>query len=381
MLDKISRLITLLICGICWLITRVFFLKFTGLNLAKERIERIVILAWGGIGNVILLTPVLKNLRRNFPLAQICVVVNPNGSKEVLAGSPWADVIIEQQDRGLKDIFKNARAAKVKNKTGLFLCMAGIDPIRATLYSFFSGCRYRLGERGRLEGFLYTHTIKVEPYRHEVERNLDLLRVIGLPVEYKDISFFIPEDIKSGIRRELTGKGMGNNLIAMAPSSGITQSFKRWPKEYFAQVAQWFTKRGFSVLILGSGDEWQLCEDIKTISAGPVYNTAGQWNLKQSAAAISLSRMVLTNDNVLMHVAAALKIPVVAIFGPTLPEKNAPWASYFRIVKKTLTCSPCYNFKKVFCPNDLKCLKELSPLEVIAAIEEFDSQIKCLSQK
>jgi len=379
MFEKISRLITLLICSICWFITRVFLFRYSRIDLAKQSIERVVVLAWGGIGNVILLTPVLKNLKRNFPLAQICVVVNPNGSKQALEGSPWADVIIEQQDRGLKDILKHSRAVKVGNKTSLFVCMVGIDPIRATLYSFFCGCRYHVGERGRLEGFLYTHTIKVEPRKHEVERNLDLLREIGVPVEDKDISFFLPEEIKSGIRRELTEKGIENKLIVMAPGSGITQIFKRWPKEHFAQVAQWLIKRGFSVLLLGSVDEWQLCEDIKKISAGPVYNTAGQWTLKQAAAAISFSKMALTNDNVFMHVAAALKIPVVAIFGPTLPEKNAPWTRSYRIVKKTLICSPCYNFKKFFCPYDMKCLKELSPSEVFAAIEALDSQIQCLS--
>jgi heptosyltransferase II len=379
MFKKMARLIVLLICGICWLITRVFLFRLSRINPAKEPVDRIVVLAWGGIGNVILLTPVLNNLRRNFPLAQICVVVNPNGSKQALEGSQWADVIIEQQDKGLKDIFKNAQEAKVKNKTGLFLCMAGIDPIRATFYSFFCGCKYRVGERGRLEGFLYTHTTKVEPHKHEVERDLDLLRAIGVPVKDKDISFFVPEEIKAEIHRELANKGVGNDLIVMSPSSGITQSFKRWPKEHFAQVATWFIKRGFRVFLLGSSDEWQLCEDIRRMSADSVQNTAGQWSLKQAAAAISFSRMVLTNDNVFMHVAAALKIPVVAIFGPTLPEKNSPWASSYRIVKNTLECSPCFNFQKFFCPNDLRCLKELSPSVVIAAIEEFDRQIKCLS--
>ena len=377
MFEKISRLIVLLVCSICWLITRVFFLRYSRIRLSEKPIERVVVLAWGGIGNVILMTPVLKNVRRNFPRAQICVVVNPNGSKQALEGSPWVDGIIEQQDRGLKNIVKYARAARVENKTGLFLCMVGIDPIRATLYSFFCGCRYRVGERGRLEGFLYTHTIKVEPRKHEVERNLDLLRRIGIPVEVKDISLFLPEEIKSGIRREILEKGMENILIVMAPSSGISQTFKRWPKEYFAHVAHWFAQRGCSVLLLGTADEWRLCEDIKKLSDARVYNTAGQWSLKQAVAAISLSKMAITNDNVFMHVAAALNIPVVAIFGPTLPEKNAPWTKSYRIVKKTLPCSPCFNYRKFFCPYDMKCLKELLPSEVIAAIEELESQIKC----
>ena len=150
-------------------------------------------------------------------------------------------------------------------------------------------------------------------------------------------------------------------------------------KEYFARVATWFVKRGSKVMLLGDENEWQLCEDIKKQCGQQVYNMSGKWSLKETAAAISLAKMVITNDNGLMHIASALKVPVVAIFGPTLPYKNAPWRNSCRIVRNEIKCVPCYNFREFSCPDGIKCLTELSPEKVIEAIQNLDRQVKCLN--
>lgn len=379
-MDKLMRLMTLAGCAALWAVTRILFLPRRLRPIPKEDIKRVVVLAWGGIGNVILLTPLLKNIRKAFPSADISVIVNPNGSGDALEGSPWVDHVIVKQDTGLKDIKHKAESLKMPGKTTVFFCMVGIDPIVGTLYSFYSGMEYRVGERGHFEGFLYTHAIKVEPKEHEVERNLGLLRALKFPVADEETAFWVPDETKAKVAGELDMElgALRQRSVAMAPGSGKDQAFKRWPKGHFAEVAKWFVKKNFNVLLVGDKDEKMLCEEIKKACPKGVYNMAGRWPLKGTAAAISLSRMMVTNDSGLMHVASAFKIPVVAVFGPTLPYKNAPWNSPSRIVRTGIDCSPCYNFRKFSCPRGIKCLAELRPEEVIRAIAELDKETKCL---
>lgn len=382
MSQKIGRFITLAVSGILWIFTRPLFLFYSSISSPKNNIQRILILAWGGIGNIILLTPVLKNLRRIIPTSKICVVVNQNNSKEVLDGSPWVDCIIVQQETGLKNIFQRARKViRVFGKPTLSLTMVGISPLMGTLYSLFTGAKYRVGESRRGEGFFYTHIVQVKPHKHEVERNLDLLRKLSFPVKEKAIIFWLPPEIQLKVYHELKRKSgvlEDDLLITMAPGSGIGQSFKRWPAGHFARVAQWFVKNKFSVILLGDINEHRLCENIKNQCENGVYNMAGRGSLKETAAVISFSRMMISNDNGLMHVAASLKVPIVALFGPTLHYKNAPWGSPHRIVRTGIECSPCYNFQSFSCPIQIRCLTGLAPEIVIQAIQDLDRETQCL---
>lgn len=377
-INKIIRFGVILFCSVAWLLTRLLFWRASRTAVAKQDIQRVIILAWGGIGNLILFTPVLKNLKRHFPLAEVVVIVNPNGSGEVISGSPWVNRIVEQQDGGLRYVFGQARSLRLKDKKAMFISMVGIDPLKAAMYALFSGSQYRVGELGRLEGFFHTHTIMVRPKRHEVLRNLDLLRRIGIDITDEEVSFWLPEETRVLMKRELEGKGIApNKILVLAPGSGRQQEYKRWPKEYFAQVARWAITKGLHVFLLGDASQSQLCEDIRVIAGNSAHNMAGKWSLKQTAALVSLSALAVSNDNALMHVASVFKVPLVAIFGPTLYYKNAPWKTMARIVKLDLPCVPCYNFQDFSCRFNNRCLTQLYPQQVIAAIEELAGQTKC----
>ena len=366
------RVATLVSCLVMWILTRVFLLRRSLVDVSKLDIRTIVVLAWGGIGNVILLTPALKGLRKNFPRAAITVVVNPGGPREVLEGAPWVDSVIEQEDTGLRGLREKAGALGIRERNSLFLCAAGIDPVKASLYGLFAGCRYRCGELGKLEGFCYTHAAAVFPKRHEVLRNLDLLRRLGIPADDDETSFWLPEESRRTARESFSREvSASRGLIGMSPGSGIRQQFKRWPEQHFIEVAKWFASRGFLVVLLGNVSEKELCERIKRGAGGAALNAAGQWSLRQTAAVIAETRMMVSNDNGLMHIAAAMKVPVIAIFGPTLAYKNSPWKTPCRIVISGLPCIPCYNFQAFSCPRDRECLNALQPSEVICAIEEL----------
>lgn len=379
MADKIKRLAQLLLCSILWVVFRPFIAAARRIPVPGDGVDRVIILAWGGIGNMVLMTPLLLNLRRIFPRAEIAVVANPNGSGDVVEGSGYVDTVIIEQDTGFKDLYRKARGLRAREKRTLFICGTGIDPIVGTLYSYISGSKYRAGEAGRMEGFLYTHTIKVEPKKHELLRDLDLLRAIGYQPQTLDPVFYIPDITMVEMNAELSGLlGSASRFAVLAPGSGVSGAFKRWPKEYFAEIGKYFVSMGVPVVIVGEKSEALLCENIRALIGDGAYSCAGRWTLKKSAACVAMARIVIANDSGIMHIASALKVPVVGIFGPTLHWKSSPRGRLSKVVRLGLDCSPCYKFCRPVCPYGIKCLTELHPDAVKGAILELDKEAGCL---
>jgi len=369
----IKRMIEITACCLAWLLIRPFFLARSLRAVPVKKIDRILVLAWGGIGNALLFTPALKNLRKAMPRATIAAIVSQHGAREVLEGSGLVDTVVMAAAETVRGAYAIAHTVAAPDKTTLFVCMAGIDPIAGSILSFRSRARYRVGENGRMEGFLYTHSIRVDPAKHEVVRNLDLLKRVGIPAEDDELVFPVPDDIRRAIRATLAREwGIApERLISIAPGSGAKQLFKRWPAEYFAALARGLSSRGFAVALIGDKGERALCEEIQLTAGEGVYNMSGRFSMTETAAIIGSSRLVVSNDSAPMHIAAALKVPVVAIFGPTLPCKNAPWKVPHKIMRIALPCSPCYRFRPVECPYELKCLRDLKPADVMRAAEEL----------
>jgi lipopolysaccharide heptosyltransferase II len=372
----IKRMIQIAVCCLAWLLIRPFFLARSLRPVPAKKIDRILVLAWGGIGNALLFTPALKNLRKAMPRATIVAIVSQQGAKELLEGSGLVDTVVMAATETVQGAYAIAHTVAAPDKTTLFMCMAGINPIAGSILSFASRAQYRVGENGRMEGFLYTHSVRVNPGKHEVARNLDLLKRAGIPVKDDELVFSIPDDIRRATRATLAREWgiTADSFISIAPGSGPHQLFKRWPAEYFAELARLLRDRGFEVALIGDKGERALCEEIRRSAGEGVYNMSGRFSMTETAALIESSRLVVSNDSAPMHVAAALKIPVVAIFGPTLPCKNAPWKVPHKIVRMSLPCSPCYRFRPVECPYELKCLRDLKPIDVIRAVEELGSE-------
>lgn len=375
--DMIKRMIEITGCCLAWLLIRPFFLARSLRPVPVEKIDRILVLAWGGIGNVILFTPALKSLRKAMPRATIVAIVSQHGAKEVLEESRLVDTVVMAATETVRGAYAIAHTVTAPNKTTLFVCMAGISPIAGSILSFRSCARYRIGENGRMEGFLYTHSIRTDPGKHEVVRNLDLLKRAGIPAEDDELVFSVPDDIRRAMRATIAQEwgNAAKKLVSIAPGSGANQLFKRWPAEYFAELARLLRDRGFAIALIGDKGEIALCEEIRRSAGEGIYNMSGKFSIIETAALIGSSRLVVSNDSAPMHVAAALKIPVVAIFGPTLPYKNAPWKVPHKIVRIALPCSPCYRFRPVECPHELKCLRDLKPADVMRAVEELGSEM------
>ena len=157
----------------------------------------------------------------------------------------------------------------------------------------------------------------------------------------------------------------------MHPGSGIHQAgFKRWPKEKFALLADRLIQEySASIILLGGQEEKELAEEIKFLMKNNPFVFTGKTTLAQTASLIKKCSLFVSNDSGLLHVATAVNTPTVGIFGPTDPARTGPYSNS-SVVRKDLSCSPCYTGKPVRC-NSLDCIHQISIDDVFTKITDW----------
>jgi len=157
-------------------------------------------------------------------------------------------------------------------------------------------------------------------------------------------------------------------ILALCPGAKFGPS-KRWPAEYFAEVADYGLKQGWQVWLFGAQEEQVATEVIQAQTQRQCVDFAGKTSLAEAIDLLSLSSLVVTNDSGLMHIAAALDRPLIAIYGSSSPDFTPPLSHQVEILSLGLECSPCF---KRECPlGHWKCMRDLKPERVIKVVETW----------
>jgi heptosyltransferase-2 len=194
-----------------------------------------------------------------------------------------------------------------------------------------------------------------------------MLAGLGLRVsDAPDVSLRCPDEW--GRRgRELLGDD-GARWVGMNPGASFG-SAKRWVPERYAEVGDRLVKdAGASVAILGGADERPVAEAIASAMQAPAQILAGRTTLPELVGVLSRLSLLVTNDSGPMHLAAALGVPLVAVFGPTDWRETAPYGARHRLVREDVACAPC---KLRECPIDHRCMRLVTAGRVIAASREL----------
>jgi heptosyltransferase-2 len=340
-------------------------------------IRHIAVLQLSGIGNFVMLTPTILNLRRLFPQARITLLVQDNGTPQVLEGlegvtNMVVDPLLLRRPWGLL-----AYAARLrKNPVDLFLLAYPSQELIGAALARFAGARIRVGHSYRSFRWedlhwLLTHFLHLDETVHEVERNLALLRVLGFKPTTIHPYFHLDEPNRLRAAEFLPG-------IDDLPLVGMhchSLAFKRWPVRHFAAVADWLVEEfQIKIIFLGGPEEVEVGARLLAQVKRPeeIINLVGKTTLKEAAALVQMCSLFVSDDSGLMHVAAALGTPVLGIFGCTDPVKNAPFspAGAARVVRLNLSCSPCYRIDREPECSEKTCLLDLGPNRAIAAIKE-----------
>jgi heptosyltransferase-2 len=166
-----------------------------------------------------------------------------------------------------------------------------------------------------------------------------------------------------------------DNLVALCPGAEYGPA-KRWPAEYFAEAASKLKARGYLPIVLGAQGDVPTGLTIEQLSSGAAINLCGKTSLDDAINLIAGSRAVITNDSGLMHVAAALGIPQLALFGSSSPEHTPPLSELARVIYLKAECSPCFARE---CPlGHFKCMREMTPERVMT---EFDAMSDLLTSR
>ncbi|MBY0268864.1 MAG: lipopolysaccharide heptosyltransferase II [Burkholderiales bacterium] len=163
-----------------------------------------------------------------------------------------------------------------------------------------------------------------------------------------------------------TGKNKDKPVVAFCPGAEYGPA-KRWPEAHFAALARLLAARGCAVWLVGSPRDHAVGETIAAASAGACINLCGKTDIAEAADLLAASRLVVSNDSGLMHIAAAVGRPVIALYGSSSPQFTPPLGKDARILSLNLECSPCFRRE---CPlGHFKCLKDLTPERVFTAID------------
>lgn len=156
-------------------------------------------------------------------------------------------------------------------------------------------------------------------------------------------------------------------VLALCPGAEFGAA-KKWPEAYYAALAQEWLSQGWQVWLFGSVNDEPVCERINAQAHGHCENLAGRTRLEDAIDLLAMANFVVSNDSGLMHIAAALQRPMVAIYGSSDPGFTPPLSETAQVERLGLDCSPCFQRE---CPlGHLNCLNELPPARIIAAMEE-----------
>ena len=337
--------------------------------------KKILVIQTAFLGDVVLTTPLLGAIKDGFPKAGLSVLVVPR-TKEILAGHPAVDEVLvydkKGDHRGLRGLIRTARLLRSR---GFDLCFLPHRSFRSAILAYLAGIPRRIGFGRSAGSLLYTDCVVRDQARHEVDRNLSLLTPLKIePASaVRHLSVATDPVAQDSVDRILKTEGIkpGDCLIGMAP--GSVWATKRWLPEGFAAVADaLMDPYQARILLLGSREDETITKEIIARCRQKPVNLAGQ-PLSELVATLSRCRLLITNDNGAMHIGTALGVPIVAVFGSTSPSGGyGPYTKEAEIVEHTLPCRPCglHGYRR--CPlGHFKCMKEITPQEVVAAAEKL----------
>ena len=367
-----------LVTLICRFLSPVFC-PFLRRHLSTNSPSSILIVKPCCIGDVLMATPTVAQVRAGFPRARITFAIG-NWSREVLENNPKIDELVDCRSigSGTRTSVRDYLAFVRQLRRGDYDACLVLDrsPL-LTMLPFLAGVPNRIGIDSQGRGFSLTHKVPCQPDRHEAELYLDTARALGLSFSKAQLEFFpSPDDIAWAEMRLAeafpTSEQRELPLVAIHPGGGINPGMnltsKRWLPERYAILADRLIKSGARTVLVGAMSDRTIVTEVLSKLSGlnPTHASAaldlsGTTTLGQLGAVLRQCHLFVGNDAGPMHLATAVGTPVVAIFGPTDPALCGPLGAESVTVYKKLTCSPCFaNGRMTVDCTEYRCMEAVS---------------------
>ncbi len=336
----------------------------------------ILIVKLSAIGDVIHTLPALAALRKLYPDANITWVIEETSS-DLITNHPHLDRVIVSRRKRWIDDFKHGRIVKPFNEMKSFvkelkeqsydLVIDFHGLLKSAVVVFLSSGKRKLGydSMQEMSGLFLNEKIPEDMDKHAVDRYLDFLRYLG--AEVKEPEFLIPVQEENINRIEgflqINKIAQKDRFVAVSPIA--LWDTKLWEDEKFARLCDRIAEE-LKVRVVFTGSDRKKLEGIQSRMRFPAVNLGEETSLRDLAYLYRLSSLVITTDSGPMHIAAAAGTPVVALFGPTDPSRTGPYGFGHTVVRKALSCSPCFQKK---C-DSMKCMLDITVKEVYYKVKE-----------
>jgi ADP-heptose:LPS heptosyltransferase len=344
---------------------------------------RILLIRLREIGDVVFTTPAVRALRRRFPDARITYIVEPHASPVILNNPHLDEVMVAERVGGARGIASDFALGR-RLRAGRFdVAIDFHGGPRASLLTWLSGARERIGYEITGRGWMYTRRVarpRMLRARHSVENQWDLLSELDIapPDRERDgVEMAADRTAIAAVAGRLADAGVADEhrLVVIHVSAG--NPFRRWPLEHFVAVTASLARDPRLRIVVSSGpSEHAAAEQVVAGARAAVGRDAathvlecGDFSLAELRALFDRATLFIGGDSGPLHIAATTRVAVVGLYGPTLPARSAPWRSSVLPMASVdageLPCRPCD--QRVCAPGDFRCLVSIPPERVVEA--------------
>jgi heptosyltransferase-2 len=333
----------------------------SGGSIAADAVRRVLLRAPNWLGDTVMAVPALRSLRRALPEAELWVL------------GPWAPTLLEAEP-GLQRLVgvppdRRARWAMTRALRAAPPDLAVLLPnsFATALEARLAGARWRVGYAGDGRTALLTHPVPPPAARvHQVAAYLGLLEVLGAPVAPTPPRLHVAPARHDEARALVQSVGVEDAGVAVAIQLGAAFGpSKLWPGDRLAALADALERDGTPVVFLGGPTAGPLLDAVGRARGAPVRSLVGRDHPALLPALLARFAVLVAPDSGPAHVAAAVGVPVVTLFGPTDPRLTAPLGPGHAALWRRPPCGPCFLAR---CPIDHRCLRRLEVEEVLAAV-------------
>ena len=316
------------------------------MTIDKSQVKRILVITLSNVGDIILTTPVIRKLSKEFPGSRIDVMVGPRG-KEIFEKDPRIFKLVIY-DKHLPIIAKRRLQLKLKK-----LKYDMVVDLKNTIFPLLLGPKYRTG---------VIHAAPKEML-HYKSRHLYKLGSLGLDYSDEPSYIYTGKEDDDCISKLLADNQVADPIVVV--NAGAKSHLKRWTVDAFAKVCDsLIAECGANVTLIGLAEDAAVIKSITDKMHKKAHNFVGKTNVRQLACLLKRAKLLITNDSAPLHLGCAAGVKVLAIFGPTDPKKYGPTGEYDVAINKKLSCSPC---ESAVCKFNYECMKLVSPEEVFDA--------------
>lgn len=336
-------------------------------------IRKILIVGPAWVGDMVMAQSLFKLLKQRYPQVVIDVLA-PAWSLPLLERMPEVSQgIVMPLGHGQLGLGVRYRLGKSLRQAAYDQAIVLPNSFKSALIPYWANIPIRSGWRGEMRFGVLNDLYHLDEKRYPlmIERFMALAmpnNTLSSIKNYPHPELYSSAETQDAVLKKHQLMRTTRPVLALCPGAEFGPA-KRWPEAYYATVANAKLAEGWDVWILGSPKDSVVAEHIMQQTQQKCVNFTGKTNLVEAVDLLSLAAVVVTNDSGLMHIAAAVNRPIVAIYGPTSTSFTPPLSSQAKVLQLSLDCQPCFQRE---CPlKHHRCMRDLPPTLVLKAIDEF----------